>query len=223
MRRRLTLVTACLTALMVAGCSRSTARTMPVASASKAQTSSAARLSRTPVAGSPMANMSTTAAPLVVVTSEPSTPLVPSPAVAMAASAVKVPAANYGDPNSVAAAFYVAYASYDARSDREDTWVGRIKPYTTANLWSQLSNNRPAPAAWAAKHGAGEISLVTVTHLGHPDGAPAATAAVDYVAVFANRITTTVRPPATTSTPDGKTLVLVAVSGKWLVDQLLSY
>ena len=129
-------------------------------------------------------------------TDRPPAPRVPVPA-RVAGSLVRVPRPDYSDPASVAAAFYIAWASVDALHDGPDTYVARCAPLVTTSLEQQLADGQPATAAWQAMRRDREVSLLHVRAVTHPDGAPAPTSSMAYLRVYATRVTTT--PGRTTS------------------------
>jgi hypothetical protein len=116
-----------------------------------------------------------------------------------AGSLVRVPRPDYASPASVAAAFYTAWGSVDA----------------------QLAAGQPATAAWQAMRRERLVSLVRVTAVTRPDGAPAPTPAAAYLRVYATRVTTTTSGRTTAS--DGVTLRLSRSGGRWLVSAVLFY
>ena len=102
----------------------------------------------------------------------------PAPGIAVpAGSLVRVPRPDYARPPSVAAAFYVAWASTDAVHDQPGTYLALCAPLVTPALERQLAASQPAPAAWQAMRRARLVSLVRVRAVTHPAGAPAPTPA----------------------------------------------
>ena len=98
----------------------------------------------------------------------------PAPGIAVPpGSLVRVPRPDYARPASVAAAFYIAWASTDAVHDQPGTYLARCAPLVTAALERQLAASQPAPAAWQAMRRARLVSLVRVQAVTHPAGAPA--------------------------------------------------
>ena len=85
-------------------------------------------------------------------------------------SQVRVPRPDYARPASVAAAFYVAWASTDAVHDQPGTYLARCAPLVTAALERQLAASQPAPFAWQAMRGARLVSLVRVQAVGRGRG-----------------------------------------------------
>jgi hypothetical protein len=136
-----------------------------------------------------------------------------------AGSAVHVPVPDYASPASVAAAFYVAWASTDAVTDQPATYLARCAPLVTAALERQLAASQPATAAWAAMRREHLVSLVTVRAVTAPDGAPAPAGAVRYLRVYAVRVTTASGARQVTS--DGITVQVSRSSGRWLVSAVL--
>ena len=124
-------------------------------------------------------------------------------------------------PASVAAAFYVAWASADAVHDQPGTYLALCAPLVTAALERQLAASQPAPAAWQAMHRARLVSLVRVQAVTHPDGAPAPTPSAVYLRVYATRVTTTSAGRQVAS--DGVTVQLTRSGGRWLVSAVLFY
>jgi hypothetical protein len=146
----------------------------------------------------------------------------PGPGIAVpAGSLVRVPRPDYSSPASVAAAFYVAWASTDAVHDQPGTYLALCAPLVTAALERQLAASQPAPAAWQAMHRARLVSLVRVQAVTRPDGAPAPTATVVYLRVYATRVTTTWAGRQAAS--DGITVQLTRSGGRWLVSAVLFY
>jgi len=150
----------------------------------------------------------------------PPAPRVPVTAQA-AGSLVRVPRPDYSDPASVAAAFYIAWASADALRDGPDTYVARCAPLVTASLEQQLAASQPATAAWQGMRRDREVSLVHVDAVTRPDGAPAPTSSAAYLRVYARRVTTTTAGRTTSS--DGVTVQLTRSGERWLVSRLLFY
>jgi len=138
-----------------------------------------------------------------------------------AGSLVRVPRPDYARPASVAAAFYIAWASTDAVHDQPGTYLALCAPLVTPALERQLAASQPAPAAWQAMHRARLVSLVRVQAVTRPDGAPAPTAAVVYLRVYATRVTTTWAGRQAAS--DGITVQLTRSGGRWLVSAVLFY
>ena len=136
-------------------------------------------------------------------------------------SQVRVPRPDYARPASVAAAFYVAWASTDAVHDQPGTYLARCAPLVTAALERQLAASQPAPAAWQAMRRARLVSLVRVQAVTHPAGAPAPTPSVVYLRVYATRVTTTSAGRQVAS--DGITVELTRSGGRWLVSAVLFY
>jgi hypothetical protein len=147
-------------------------------------------------------------------------PLVPVPAPA-AGSLVRVPHPDYSDPASVAAAFYIAWASLDPLHDGPGAYLARCAPLVTASLEHQLQASQPAAGAWQAMRRDREVSLVRVRAVSRPAGAPAPTPAAEYLRVYATRVTSTTAGRTTSS--DGITLQLARSGGRWLVSRLLFY
>ncbi len=146
----------------------------------------------------------------------------PGPGIAVpAGSLVRVPRPDYSSPASVAAAFYVAWASTDAVHDQPGTYLALCAPLVTAALERQLAASQPAPAAWQAMHRARLVSLVRVQAVTHPDGAPAPTPSAVYLRVYATRVTTTSAGRQVAS--DGVTVELTRSGGRWLVSAVLFY
>jgi hypothetical protein len=146
----------------------------------------------------------------------------PGPGIAVpAGSLVRVPRPDYSSPASMAAAFYVAWASTDAVHDQPGTYLALCAPLVTAALERQLAASQPAPAAWQAMHRVRLVSLVRVQAVTRPDGAPAPSAAVVYLRVYATRVTTTSAGRQVAS--DGITVQLTRSGGRWLVSAVLFY
>jgi hypothetical protein len=136
-------------------------------------------------------------------------------------SQVRVPRPDYARPASVAAAFYVAWASTDAVHDQPGTYLALCAPLVTAALERQLAASQPAPAAWRAMRRTRLVSLVRVRAVTHPAGAPAPTPVAVYLRVYAIRMTTTSAGRQVGS--DGVTVELTRSGGRWLVSAVLFY
>jgi hypothetical protein len=138
-----------------------------------------------------------------------------------AGSLVRVPRPDYARTASVAAAFYVAWASSDAVHDQPGRYLALCAPLVTPALERELAASQPAPAAWRAMRRARLVSLVRVRAVTHPDGAPVPTASVVYLRVYATRVTTTSAGRQVAS--DGVTVELTRSGGRWLVSAVLFY
>jgi hypothetical protein len=138
-----------------------------------------------------------------------------------AGSPVRVPRPDYARPASVAAAFYIAWASTDAVHGQPGTYLALCAPLVTPALEHQLAASQPAPAAWQAMHRARLVSLVRVQAVTRPAGAPAPSASVVYLRVYAARVTTTSAGRQIAS--DGITVQLTRSGGRWLVSAVLFY
>jgi hypothetical protein len=138
-----------------------------------------------------------------------------------AGSLAGVPRPDYARPASVAAAFYVAWASTDAVHDQPGRYLALCAPLVTPALERQLAASQPAPAAWQAMRRARLVSLVRVRAVTHPDGAPVPTPAAVYLRVYATRVTTTSADRQVAS--DGVTVELTRSGGRWLVSAVLFY
>ena len=145
----------------------------------------------------------------------------PAPASAPSASLVRVPHPDYADAASVASAFYIAWASVDAVHDGPDAYAARSAPLAAVSLERELAATQPATAAWQEMHASRLVSLVQVRAVTRPDGAPAPTASVAYLSVYAIRVTVTTAGRTTGS--DGITLRLARSGGRWLVSAVLFY
>jgi len=132
-----------------------------------------------------------------------------------------VPRPDYARPASVAAAFYVAWASTDAVHDQPGTYLALCAPLVTPALERQLGASQPTPAAWQAMRRARLVSLVRLQAVTRPAGAPAPTPAVAYLRVYATRLTTTSAGRQAAS--DGITVQLTRSGGRWLVSAVLFY
>jgi hypothetical protein len=146
----------------------------------------------------------------------------PAPGIAVpAGSLVRVLRPDYARPASVAAAFYVGWASTDAVHDEPGTYLALCAPLVTPALERQLAASQPAPAAWQAMRRARLVSLVRVRAVTHPAGAPAPTPAAVYLRVYATRVTTT--PAGRQVASDGVTVELTRSGGRWLVSAVLFF
>jgi len=146
----------------------------------------------------------------------------PTPGIAVpAGSLAGVPRPDYARPASVAAAFYIAWASTDAVHDQPGRYLALCAPLVTPALERQLAASQAAPAAWQAMRRARLVSLVRVRAVTHPAGAPAPTPAAVYLRVYATRVTTTSAGRQTAS--DGVTVQLTRSGGRWLVSAVLFY
>jgi hypothetical protein len=138
-----------------------------------------------------------------------------------AGSLVRVPVPDYASPESVAAAFYTAWASTDAVHDGPGAAIVRCAPLVTALLEAQLAASQPATAAWEAIRRDRMVSLVRVQAVTRPDGAPAPTSQAVYLRVYAVRVTTSTA--GRTAVPDGITVQLARTGGRWLVSRVLFF
>jgi hypothetical protein len=138
-----------------------------------------------------------------------------------ARSLVRVPQPDYSTPASVAAAFYVAWASVDAVHDGPAAFAARCAPMATGALERQMAASQPATAAWQAMRRDRLVSLVRVSAVTRPDGAPSPSPLRVYLRVYAERVTTTAAGRTTAS--DGVTLRLTRSGGRWLVSAVLFY
>jgi hypothetical protein len=146
----------------------------------------------------------------------------PTPGFAVpAGSLAGVPRPDYARPASVAAAFYVAWASTDAVHDQPGTYLALCAPLVTPALERQLAASQPAPAAWQAVRRARLVSLVRVRAVTRPAGASAPTPAAVYLRVYATRVTTTAAGRQVAG--DGVTVELTRSGGRWLVSAVLFY
>jgi len=146
----------------------------------------------------------------------------PAPGTAVpAGSLVPVPRPDYARPASVAAAFYIAWASTDAVHDQPGTYLALCAPLVTPALERQLAASQPAPAAWQAMRRADLVSLVRVQAVTQPAGAPAPAPDVVYLRIYATRVTTTSAGRQVAS--DGITVQLTRSGGRWLVSAVLFY
>jgi hypothetical protein len=146
----------------------------------------------------------------------------PAPASAVpAGSLVRVPRPDYARPGSVAAAFYVAWASTDAVPGQPGTYLALCVPLVTPALERQLAARQPAPAAWQAMRRARLVSLVRVQAVTHPAGAPVPSPSAVYLRVYATRVTTT--SAGCQVAGDGVTVELTRSGGRWLVSAVLFY
>lgn len=152
---------------------------------------------------------------------DPARPSVPLTASVSPASLVKVPRPDYADPASVASAFYTAWAGVDAVHDGPDAFAVRCAPLATPSLERELAASQPATAAWHEMRASRLVSLVQVRAVTRPDGAPAPTASVVYLSVYATRVTVTTAGRTTGS--DGITLRLTRSGTRWLVSAVLFY
>jgi len=131
-----------------------------------------------------------------------------------AGSLVRVPVPDYASPQSVAGAFYVAWASLDSVHDQPGTYLARCAPLVTPALERQLSHDQPATAGWQAMRREHLVSLVTVRAVTHPAG-------VAYLRVYATRVTTTAT--ARQVSADGITVEVTRSGQRWLVSAVLFY
>ena len=146
----------------------------------------------------------------------------PAPGIAVPpGSQVRVPRPDYTRPTSVAAAFYIAWASTDAVHDQPSTYLARCAPLVTGSLEHQLAASQPAPGAWQAMRRARLVSLVRVQAVTRPAGAPAPAPSVVYLRVYATRVTTTSAGRQADS--DGITVELTRTGGRWLVSAVLLF
>ena len=140
-------------------------------------------------------------------------------AAAPAGSLVRVPRPDYADPGSVAAAFYIAWASVDSVHDVPLSFAARCAPLAAPSLARQLAASQLPAAAWQQMRREHLVSLVRVRAVTRPDGAPAPTGLVAYLRVYATRVTVTTAGRDISS--DGTTLQLTRTGGRWLVSAVL--
>jgi hypothetical protein len=136
-------------------------------------------------------------------------------------SLVRVPAPDYASPASVAAAFYVAWASVDTIHEGPGATAARCAPLVTPQLERELIASQPATAAWAALRLYRTVVLIRVLAVTTPDGSPAPTSSRAYLRVYVERITVTTA--GRTAAPDGVTVELSKVSRRWLVARILFF
>jgi len=136
-----------------------------------------------------------------------------------AGSLVRVPRPDYADPGSVAAAFYIAWASVDSVHDAPLSFAARCAPLATPSLARQLAASQLPDAGWQQMRREHLVSLVRVRAVTHPDGAPAPTGQMAYLRVYGIRVTVTTAGRDTSS--DGTTLQLTRTGGRWLVSAVL--
>lgn len=161
------------------------------------------------------------AAPRHAAAVRPQVPVPSITAATQAGSLVRVPRPDYSSPASVAAAFYVAWASTDTVHDGPDAYAARCAPLVTPALERQLASGQPATAAWQQLRRDQTVSLVQVRAVIPPAGAPAPTSQVIYLRIYATRITTSTAGRAVGS--DGITLRLTRSGRRWLVSAVLFY
>ena len=145
----------------------------------------------------------------------------PVPAAGAAGSLVQVPVPDYASAASVAAEFYVAWASVDAVHDSPGTMAARCAALVTPQLEQQLAASQPATAAWDAMRRDRTVILVRVLAVTVPDGAPAPARSLAYLRVYAERVTTTTAGRA--AAPDGVTVELSRAGGRWLAARVLYF
>ena len=138
-----------------------------------------------------------------------------------APSLVRVPPPDYAQPSSVAASFFTAWASVDAIHDRPGAYLARCADLVTPALERQLEGGQPAPAGWQTMRAEHMVSLAHVRAVIRPSGAPAPSATVTYLRVYAQQVTTSTMGRTVTS--DGITLELTRHGRRWLVSRLLWY
>jgi hypothetical protein len=138
-----------------------------------------------------------------------------------APSLVRVPRPDYARPSSVAASFFTAWASVDAIHDRPGAYLARCAGLVTPALERQLEAGQPAPVGWQVMRAEHMVSLAQVRAVTRPSGAPAPSATVTYLRVYAQQVTTSAMGRTVTS--DGITLELIRHGRRWLVSRLLWY
>lgn len=143
------------------------------------------------------------------------------PPVPAAGSLVRVPVPDYASAASVAAAFYVAWASVDAVHDGPGTMAARCAALATPELERQLAASQPATAVWDAMRRDRTVILVRVLAVTVPDGTRALTRSLAYLSVYAERVTTTTAGRA--AAPDGVTVELTRSGGRWLAARVLFF
>lgn len=144
-----------------------------------------------------------------------------APAVSASGSVTQTPAADYAPPASVAASFYIAWASADTVHDGPGAIAARCAPLVTPQLERQLTASQPATATWAAMRLHRTVVLVRVLAVTTPDSSPAATSSRTYQRVYADRITLTTA--SRVDSPDGVTVELSKVGQRWLVARVLFF
>ena len=145
----------------------------------------------------------------------------PVPAASAAGSLVRVPAPDYASAASVAAAFYIAWASVDAVHDGPGTMAARCAALATPQLERQLAASQPATVIWDAMRRNRTVILVRVLAVTVPEGAPAPTRSLAYLSVYAERVTTTTAGRA--AAPDGVTVELARSGSRWLAARVLFF
>ena len=145
----------------------------------------------------------------------------PAPPASASSSLVRVPAPDYASPASVAAAFYVAWASVDTIHEGPGAMAARCAPLVTPPAREELTASQPATAAWAALRLHRTVVLIHVQAVTTPDGSPAPTSSRAYLRVYAERITVTTA--GRTAAPDGVTVELSKVSRRWLAARILFF
>jgi hypothetical protein len=134
---------------------------------------------------------------------------------------IRVPRPDYANPASVAASFFVAWASVDSINDGPDSTFVRCAGFVTSALLSQLRTYEVAPAEWQTMRENRLVSTIHVVGVTHPLGAPAPTRTRVYLSINAERVTVTTF--GRTESSAGTSVELVRVGRRWLVAQLLYY
>jgi hypothetical protein len=132
-----------------------------------------------------------------------------------------MPRADYANPASVAASFFVAWASVDSIDDGPGSALMRCAGLVTSTLLSQLCTYEVPSAEWQTMRQNRLVSTVHVVGITHPLGAPAPTRTRLYLSIYAERVTVTTF--GRTEFSAGISVELVRVGKRWLVAQLLFY
>jgi hypothetical protein len=135
--------------------------------------------------------------------------------------AIRIPRPDYASPASVAASFFVAWATVDSVHDGPDTELVRCASLVTPDLESQLSTYEVSPYEWQIMREDHLVSTVHVQAVTHPVGAPAPTRTRVYLSIYAERVT--VSTSGRTVTSAGISVEMIRDRKRWLVASILYY
>lgn len=134
---------------------------------------------------------------------------------------IRIPRPDYASPASVAASFFIAWASVDSVHDGPGTALMRCAGLITPALQSQLRTYEVAPAEWQTMREGRIVSIVNVQAVTHPVGAPAPTRTRVYLSIYAERVTVTTSGRTVSSA--GASVELIRVGKRWLVARVLFF
>jgi hypothetical protein len=136
-------------------------------------------------------------------------------------AAIRIPRADYASPASVAASFFVAWATVDSVHDGPETELMRCASLVTPALESQLSTYEVSPYEWQVMREDRMVSTVHVQTVTHPVAAPAPTRTRVYLSIYAERVTVSTSGRRVTSA--GISVEMIRDGKRWLVASILYY